>query len=212
MSHAPAPTDDVALLETLLGPRARRRPAEAARALLTAQGGLAGLAAAEAARPQLLAPLGRVSAARLGAALEVARRVAAGPDRRPAVRDPEDVVREVRDIAAALREHLVGLYLDAHARLIARETLAVGSLNVARATPRDVLEPALRLLAAGFVMAHNHPSGVAEPSEDDVLFTRSVGRAGVLLGVPLWDHVVVARGGHVSLRARGVSWEGRDTP
>lgn len=212
MSHAPAPTDDVALLETLLGPRARRRPAEAARALLTAHGGLAGLAAAEAARPQLLAPLGRVSAARLGAALEVARRVAAGPDRRPAVRDPEDVVREVRDIAAAPREHLVGLYLDAHARLIARETLAVGSLNVARATPRDVLEPALRLLAAGFVMAHNHPSGVAEPSEDDVLFTRSVGRAGVLLGVPLWDHVVVARGGHVSLRARGVSWEGRDTP
>ena len=59
-------------------------------------------------------------------------------------------------------------------------------------------------------MVHNHPSGVAEPSEDDVLFTRAVARAAALMGVPLWDHVVVARCGHASLRARGVQWEGQD--
>ena len=106
----------------------------------------------------------------------------------------------------------MGLYLDAQSRLIARETVAVGSLNVARALPRDLLEPALRHGATGFVVVHNHPSGVAEPSEDDVRFTQAVGRGAALLGVALLDHVVVARAGFASLRARGTRWEGLDPP
>ena len=202
---------DAELVALILGTGSRAAPVEqTARALLVRCGGLAGLCERGPTALAAERGLGPVGAARLAAAAEIARRVAASPADRPPVRDPEEVVREVRDLCIEPREHLVGLYLDAHARLIARETVAVGSLNVARATPRDLLEPALRRLAAGFVMVHNHPSGVAEPSEDDVLFTRAVARAAALMGVPLWDHVVVSRCGHASLRARGVQWEGQD--
>jgi len=202
---------DDELIAVLLGCGVRGRPIGVlSREVLLRAGGLPGLAARGLEALASERGLGPAGCARLAAAFEIARRIAAPGVARPAVRDPDDVVREVRDLAGEPREHLVGLYLDANARLIARETIAVGSLNVARATPRDLLEPALRWLATGFVIVHNHPSGVAEPSEDDLAFTRAVGRAAWMMGVPLWDHVVVARSGATSLRARGVSWEGQD--
>ncbi len=206
--------DDAELIALLLGAGTRGHPVlDLAREVLLRHGGLLGLArrlaSAQGMLPRLERGVGVAGAARLAAAFEIGHRLGDGPENRPALRDPDAVAREVRDLAAERREYLVGLYLDAHARLIARETVAVGSLNVARATPRDLLEPAIRHLASGFVMAHNHPSGVAEPSEDDVAFTRSVGRAASLMGVPLWDHLVVTRAGHTSLRARGVVWDGQ---
>lgn len=126
------------------------------------------------------------------------------PDNRPLLRDPDEVAALCRPLVTRSREHLLVLCVDAHTRLIARETVAVGSLNVARATPRDVFVPALKRDAAGVLLVHNHPSGCAEPSADDIQFTRSVLRAGEFLGIPCWDHVVVAQDGHVSIRARGV--------
>ncbi len=129
-------------------------------------------------------------------------------DRRPAISTPDDVARLCRLLVRRSREHLIVLCLDSHTRLIVSETVAVGSLNVARATPRDVYAPAIKRDAAGLILVHNHPSGSAEPSEDDLLFTRSVVRAGGILGVPCWDHVIVARDGYASLRARGALPEG----
>jgi DNA repair protein RadC len=202
---------DFELVALLLGSGVRGRSVlDLAREMLVKNGGLAGLAVKGGDALAGERGLGPVGVGRLVAAFEIGRRLARGPTDRPTIRDPDEVVREVRDLAGERREHLIGLYLDAHARLIARETIAVGSLNVARATPRDLLEPAIRLLAAGFVMAHNHPSGAPEPSEDDILFTRTVGRAAFMMGVPLWDHVVVAQAGCSSLRARGVLWDGQD--
>lgn len=125
-------------------------------------------------------------------------------DNRPKIKEPQDVYALCRRLTSRRREHLLALMLDAQTALIAAETIAIGSLNVARATPRDVLAPALRRDAAGIILVHNHPSGVAEPSQDDVMFTRSLNRACALVGVPLWDHVVLARDGHVSMRARGL--------
>jgi DNA repair protein RadC len=187
-----------------------------ARGCLAAAGGLGALASAlgsPAAGTRATLPIRGAARARLLASLELGRRAAPGPaDLVPAIRRPEDAARETRDLVPERREHLVGLYLDAQSRLIARETVAIGSLNVARALPRDLLEPALRHGATGLVVVHNHPSGVAEASEDDVRFTQAVGRGAALLGVALLDHVVVARAGFASLRARGVRWEGLDPP
>ena len=202
--------DEAALLAILIGTGSAGRNAEAiARGLLAEAGGLSGVAALEPSQLARRRGLGTVRAVRVAAAFELGRRLSAAPDaRRLPIRSPEDALRCVPDLVEATREHLVGLYLDGQGRLIARETLAIGSLNVARATPRDVLEPALRRLAAAFLLLHNHPSGSPEPSEDDRRFTRTIGRAGALFGVPLYDHVIVAREGFVSLRARGVVWEG----
>ncbi|UCF67033.1 MAG: DNA repair protein RadC [Acidobacteriota bacterium] len=201
------------LIALLLGNGITGRPVtELATDLLQRHGGLDGLARASCEILESQRGVGAVGAARLVAAFELARRLSSSFDPRPRVRSPDDVAREVADLVHARREQMVGLYLNAHSRLLARETIAVGSLNVARAVPRDVFEPAIRLLAASIVLAHNHPSGVPEPSEDDLRFTQVIGQTAVLIGVPLLDHVIVSRAGVVSLRARGVAWDGQPEP
>lgn len=209
---------DEELLAVLLSAPGTPAAAEVQRALgwLASSGGL--YAVAEALRhpgsplPGTRPPRG-AARARLAAAFELGRRSQPNACRlAPAIRTPEDVAREVRDLAYERREHLVGLGLDAASRLLARETVAIGSLNVARALPRDLLEPPLRLGATALVIVHNHPSGDPEPSDDDVRFTQAVGRGAALLGLVLADHVVIASGGFVSLRARGARWEGMAPP
>ncbi|MBP7146732.1 MAG: DNA repair protein RadC [Acidobacteria bacterium] len=210
----PRGLDDAELLAILLGSGVRRRGVVVlARGLLAAHGGLPGLAARSEESGALTREhgIGPVIAGRLRAAFEIGRRLSPAPVERPILATTEEIAREVRDLCAARREHLVGLYLDPQSRLIARETIAVGTTNVARATARDLLEPALRLLAAAFAMAHNHPSGLADPSDDDIRFTRMIGRAAFLMGIGLKDHVIVAQSGHVSLKERGIGWEGLET-
>ena len=116
---------------------------------------------------------------------------------------PLDAYAQVPELRHARKEHLVGLYLDAQNGLLHRETLSIGSLNTTRTHPREILYPALLHLALGFILVHNHPSGCLDPSEEDVEFTRSVKRAGELVGIELYDHLVVANGGYTSLRERG---------
>jgi DNA repair protein RadC len=120
------------------------------------------------------------------------------------VSKPKDAYLQVRDLGRARKEHLVGLYLDAQNGVLQRETLSVGSLNTTRTHPREILYPAIVHLALGFILAHNHPSGCLEPSEEDVEFTRAVQRAGELMGIELHDHLIVTRGGYTSLKERGV--------
>ena len=108
-----------------------------------------------------------------------------------------------RDLAHAKKEHLLGLYLDAQNGLIHRETISVGSLNTTRTHPREILYPAIAHLALGFILVHNHPSGSLDPSDEDVAFTRAVHRAGETVGIELYDHLIVAKGGFTSLRERG---------
>ena len=108
-----------------------------------------------------------------------------------------------RELGHAKKEHLLGLYLDAQNGLIHRETISVGSLNTTRTHPREILYPAIAHLALGFIPVHNHPSGSLDPSDEDVQFTRAIHRAGETVGIELYDHLIVARGGFTSLRERG---------
>ncbi len=96
------------------------------------------------------------------------------------------------------------LYLDAQNLLVHQETISIGSLNTTRTHPREILHPAVVHLALGFILVHNHPSGCLDPSPEDVEFTHSIKRAGELMGIELYDHVIVARGGYTSLRERGI--------
>ena len=150
--------------------------------------------------------VGRVSAARLSAVFELGRRVY-GRDRdndRPRISCPREVFQQVRHLGRAKKEHLVGLYLDAQNLLVHQETISIGSLNTTRTHPREILHPAVVHLALGFILVHNHPSGCLDPSPEDIEFTHSIKRAGELMGIELYDHVIVARAGYTSLRERGV--------
>jgi DNA repair protein RadC len=150
------------------------------------------------------AGLGPGAAARLAAAFELGRRAW---DRRvaspPRISGPREAWRRVRHLGALKKEHLVGLYLDSQNGLAHQETISIGSLNTTRTHPREILFPAVEHLALGFILAHNHPSGCLEPSAEDLEFTLAVRRAGELLGIELYDHLIVARDGYTSLRERG---------
>ena len=117
---------------------------------------------------------------------------------------PKEVYEQVKGIASAKKEHLVGLYLDAQNGLLHTETISIGSLNTTRTHPREILHPAIQHLALGFILAHNHPSGCLEPSPEDLEFTRGVRKAGEVMGIELYDHLVVSRNGFTSMRERGM--------
>jgi len=150
--------------------------------------------------------LSRVAAARLCAVFELGRRAYGREqdEQRPRLNGPRQVFRRVRHLGRAKKEHLVGLYLDAQNGLLSQETISIGSLNTTRTHPREILYPAVSCLALGFILVHNHPSGCPDPSAEDLEFTKFVQRAGELMGIELYDHLIVAGDGYTSFRERGL--------
>ncbi len=167
---------------------ARRRPAELAEWPVT--------------RFRRVAGVGPARAAALTAAFELGRRAAEQGGSQAAIRGPEDVLAQVRDLPRARREHFVVLLLNARHELQCRETVSIGSLNASIVHPREVFLPAILHSAASVVLVHNHPSGDPEPSEEDLSITRRLVQVGELVGIAVLDHVIVATRGVVSLRAR----------
>lgn len=155
---------------------------------------LARLAAASAADLTAVNGIGPAKAAQLVATLELARRGLAEEMRlRPALSTP-DAVRDWLRLALAPLQHEVffALWLDAQNRLIAEEELFRGTLTQTSVYPREVVKRALARNAAAVILAHNHPSGVAEASAADELLTRSLKQALALVDVRLIDHFIVA--------------------
>jgi DNA repair protein RadC len=190
------------LLRLLLG---RSGPDAPSLSRVLRRQGLRGLASLSAGDLRRLPGFGPVGAARAAAAFELGRRAyRESGDDRPRIDSPARAFREVRRLGGARKEHLVGLYLDAQNGLLHRETISIGSLNTTRTHPREILHPAVIHLALGFVLIHNHPSGCLEPSPEDVEFTRSIQRASQILGIELYDHLIVAGTRYVSLRERGL--------
>lgn len=98
------------------------------------------------------------------------------------------------------KEHFVALYLDAQGGLLERRTISVGILNAALVHPREVFEPAVALHAASIIVAHNHPSGSAEPSGDDRAITKRLVETGRILDIEIRDHIIIAKTEHFSFQ------------
>jgi len=149
--------------------------------------------------------IGLVKACQLKAFFEMGRRAfAPKDDERPQLASPREAYAQVRDLRRARKEHLVALYLDAQNRLLSRETISIGSLNTTRTHPREILQPAIACSALGFILVHNHPSGSLTPSQDDVDFTRAIRRASEIIGIGLYDHLIVSVNGFTSLKEKGL--------
>ncbi|HXH03878.1 MAG TPA: DNA repair protein RadC [Candidatus Competibacteraceae bacterium] len=178
---------------------------ELARELLVRHGGLRPLLEAERADFCRTPGLGTAKYVQLQAALELARRHLEDTLRR------DDVIRGVADtrryLTARLRhqphEVFACLFLDAKHRVIAYEELFHGTIDGAAVHPRRVVKRALQHNAAAVILAHNHPSGVAEPSQADRDITERLRQALGLIDVRVLDHVVVGDGEVVSFAARG---------
>lgn len=199
--------DDAALIAVLLGTGTRGKSAiDVARDLLAAAGGLRALAGWTPTQVALHPGVGAARGARIAAALAVARRVN-GATWEPGVRldGSREVIRHYRAVLRGRpQEVLVAVLLDARHRLLRDAVVATGGLTDCVVEPRAVFGLALREGAAGVVVVHNHPSGDPEPSADDVVLTRRLEEAGVVLGVPLLDHVIVGEGGGYSFSEHGL--------
>jgi len=112
---------------------------------------------------------------------------------------PEAVAAAVADLTSQVQEHFEVLHLDIKHHLIARQTVAVGTLDRALVHPRDVFTGALLACASAIILVHNHPSGDPEPSAQDIQLTHRLEEVGRLIGIPVLDHVVVATGGFQSV-------------
>ncbi len=117
------------------------------------------------------------------------------------IRTADDVYDYTRDMHTLAKENLRGLYLDTHNKIIHDEVLSIGTINSSIVHPREVFKPAIEYGAAAFILVHNHPSGVAVPSESDKYITEQIIQASRVLGIPLLDHVIVTRDGYVSIEA-----------
>jgi len=95
-------------------------------------------------------------------------------------------------------------FLDTRNQETKRETISIGTLNANLVHPREVFEHAILHAAAHVIVAHNHPSGNPEPSEEDKKVTSRLVEAGKILGIALLDHIIVARSGYYSFKAHGL--------
>jgi DNA repair protein RadC len=192
------------LVAILLGSGTRGSSAlDMGRALLAQAGSISALLTGDLAD----APgLGSAKRARLAAALELARRCLGEElSARPALTSPRDSAAFLKaQLAHRPYEVFACLFLDNRHRVLAFEELFRGTLDGASVHPREVVRASLRHNAAAVILAHNHPSGVAEPSAADRNITHQLRDALQLVGVRVLDHLVIGACEPTSMAARGL--------
>ena len=199
--------NDAELLAMLLRTGSARIPAvEMSSTLLEEFGGLRGLLQADRGTLENQHGLGPVKSAQLMVVLELSKRYLHEVLLRG---DPlESPAATKRYLKSALRDNpnevFACLFLDTRHRVIAFEELFHGTIDGATVYPRVVAEKALKHNAAALIVAHNHPSGISEPSLADQAITRRLKDALALLDIRLLDHFVIGEGTPVSMAAKGM--------
>jgi len=207
LAQGPAALADAELVALLLRTGVRGRSVlQLAQQALDDFGGVAGLLQARPHELRRVKGLGPAKRAELAAVIELARRsLAQQLVARPVFDAPQRVKDYLRlQLAHLDHEVFAVLFLDAQNRLLALEHLFRGTLTQTSVYPREVVKRALELGAGAVILAHNHPSGIAEPSKADEWLTRSLAAALQLVDVRVLDHLVVGQAEAVSFAERGL--------
>lgn len=144
--------------------------------------------------------LGQAKAASVLAALEIGRRIAsARPIEKIHLSCPQDAANYLMPrLRYAAKEQFIVILLNGKNKIIGTEVVSEGSLNSSVVHPREVYAPALLQHAASIMIAHNHPSGDPNPSDEDKETTRVLKRSGKVMGIPLIDHIIIGDGSYYS--------------
>ena len=198
---------DAELLAILLGTgTGRQTVTELADQLMIGFGGLRGLLQAPREALERQHGLGPAKSSKLLAVLELSRRYLQEVLVRGSPMESPEITEQY--LTSVLRDHphevFACLFLDTRHRVIAFEKLFHGTIDGATVYPRVVAEKALYYGAAALIAAHNHPSGISEPSLADQAITRRLKDALALLDIRLLDHFVIGDGRPVSMAARGL--------
>lgn len=198
---------DAELLAVLLRNGARGVTAvEMARLLLQQFGGVRGLLSMPQRQLMSVKGLGPAKCAQLLAALELGRRVQLEELQNKPLFDSSEATRRYLNLTLSRRprECFACLFLDSQHRLLACEILFEGTIDAAAVYPREVVRRALELGAQALILAHNHPSGVAEPSQSDRRLTEKLITALALVDIRVLDHIIVAGPECLSFAERGL--------
>ena len=121
------------------------------------------------------------------------------------ISDPQTAVDFFQEkIGDSVQEHFVALFLNARNIPVGWREISKGSVSASLVHPRECFLPAIQLAASSMILAHNHPSGDASPSKDDLELTRRLKDAGELLGIEVLDHLIITADSHVSLKEQGI--------
>lgn len=121
------------------------------------------------------------------------------------IRNSRQAYDYFKDMGSLPKEHLRGIYLNSRYKVVYDETISIGSLTSGIVHPREVFRPAIEHLASAVIIAHNHPSGICKPNEDDIEVTQQLMEAGKILGVDLLDHLIIAKNKFVSISNKYLS-------
>lgn len=206
LTHGANALSDAELLAIVLGHGTAGRDAVSlARDMLTSAGSLGRLLAEPDRLPRVVG-IGPAKRSRLIAALELARR-SLGEDMTdlPSLNNPLDSAAYLRSRLRHLSHEVFAcLFLDTRNRVLGYEELFRGTIDGAAVYPREVVRACLRHHASAVILAHNHPSGVAEPSRADRDITRTLIDALRLMDIRVLDHLVIGHGEPVSMASRGL--------
>lgn len=115
------------------------------------------------------------------------------------VRTAKQAFEYLKSMGDLQKEQLRGLYLNSRYQVIHEEIISIGSLTANIVHPREVFQPALEYSAVAVIVAHNHPSGISEPTNDDIEATAQLIAAGKVLGIEMLDHLIIANNTFISL-------------
>jgi DNA repair protein RadC len=146
--------------------------------------------------------VGQAKAVQLKAAFELGRRVLTDhPASLPVIHKPQDVFELLKAGFQDLdREHFKVLHLNVKNQVLKIETTAIGILSSAPVHPREVFKAAVKTNSASLILAHNHPSGDPQPSQDDLSLTARLREAGEIIGISIVDHVIFGDNRYISLK------------
>ena len=144
--------------------------------------------------------------ARILAAVELGKRISlAVSDYRPQINSSRDAANLLMDDMRHLEQEVFKIILlNTKNKVLGLETIAVGGLNQAGVEPREVFRSAIKKNVHAIILAHNHPSGDPEPSEEDFLLTKRLLTASELIGIPILDHIIIGEYGYASFKEKNL--------
>jgi len=150
--------------------------------------------------------IGFAKAVQIKACFELGKRKDLEPELKDFdIKDPRSVVKAIRaSIKDKTKEHFKLILLNARNKILGISTISIGSLNASIVHPREVFKDAIMHNAYSVVLAHNHPSGDPEPSEDDLTITKRFIEAGKILGIEVIDHIIITKTGFFSFKEKGL--------
>lgn len=145
--------------------------------------------------------VGIVKATKIIASLEVARRINQDEEKKAKIKSSNDVFKNLKyDYFNLNQEHVIILSLSTSNKIISKDVIFKGSLNQSIIHPREIFKTAISNGACSIVISHNHPSGNIQPSKEDVEITKNLVSIGKTMGIPVLDHVIIAKNNYFSFK------------